>query len=81
MNKGILGKPKYSKGDKVTFKFRFNIETMEEETIAGEIYIVDAYGTFFDESEPSYDIFVEHYSEGDKTLFKHIPESRINRIE
>lgn len=35
----MLGKPKYKRGDEVKLVFRGDI-------IRGEIYIVDAYGTF-----------------------------------
>lgn len=58
--------PKYSLGDRVVF------ETARKRVV-GNIRIVDAYGTFIDDSEPYYDI----YSHEDKILYKHVPESKI----
>lgn len=65
--------PKYSCGDKVTFELVTNDETWLKKYSVGVIRIVDAYGTFIDNSEPYYDI----YSEKDKILYKHVPESKI----
>lgn len=70
----MLGNPKFKVNDKV--KFRIIINGFEEE-MEGTIGIVDAYGTFFQNEEPSYDIMVEHFLGGEKTLVKHIPESDI----
>ena len=49
----MLGKPRFKREDLVTFNF--NIEG-EIQKIDGVIYIVDAYGTFEQNEEPSYDI-------------------------
>lgn len=78
MAKGTPGNPKYSKGDTVSFEF-YDLVTGEpvRTTVEGEIYIVDAYGTFFDESEPSYDIMCKNFKDEEKVLFKHVAESRI----
>lgn len=66
--KGMLGKPKFIYGDKVKF-------LCEREAKIGIIQIVDAYGTFFQNMEPSYDIMV---GVGEKRcLYKHINESLI----
>lgn len=46
----MLGKPKYKLGDWVKFEW-------QGETIEGEIWQVDAYGTFFQTKEPSYEFF------------------------
>ncbi len=59
-----LGHPKYTYKDEVVFLCR-------GEEITGRIDIVDAYGTFDQNEEPSYDI----YREENNTLYKHIPES------
>ena len=64
----MLGNPKYKRNDKVSFKAGNNV-------ISGIIEIVDAYGTFFQRKEPSYDILGEE--NGRQCLYKHIPESFI----
>jgi len=61
----MIGKPKYKENDVVSFKIGNEVET-------GYVYIVDAYGTFEQNEEPSYDIMVE---EGAMPgLYKHIRE-------
>ena len=62
----MLGKPKYERDDKVCFELDGIVKQ-------GYVYIVDAYGTFFQADEPSYDIMVEE----EKCLYKHIPESHV----
>lgn len=47
----MLGQPIYNRGDEVKIIFRGDINK-------GEIYIVDAYGTFEQNEEPSYVIIV-----------------------
>ena len=64
----MIGKPKHKVGDKVSFQF-------QEETKHGTICFVDKYGTFFDESDVSYDIMVED------TLYKHINEKLVKNKE
>ena len=66
MNAGILGRPKYTYGDVVRFKWN------DGEKL-GKVYIVDAYGTFEQNDEPSYDVRVEE----ERCLYKHIPESEV----
>lgn len=67
----MLGKPKFKRGDKVSFK-------LEDTTYDGYIYIIDAYGTFEDDSDVSYDIMVENWGpKKEECLFKHIPERLI----
>ena len=61
-----LGRPKYKKGDIVSYKFINEIKT-------GVITVVDAYGTFSQREEPSYDIMIQE----PKLLHKHIMESLI----
>jgi len=62
----IPGRPRYRYGDMVRFVWQDNEKI-------GRISIVDAYGTFEQSEEPSYDIFVEE----DNCLYKHICESEI----
>lgn len=65
----MIGKPKYKENDKVEFAI------YENEARIGVIYVVDKYGTFFDKSDVSYDIFVEE----ENTLYKHINEKYVKR--
>ena len=60
----MLGRPKYTYEDVVKFK-------ISGREIVGKVYIVDAYGTFDQDSQPSYDIIVDE----ENFLYKHIPES------
>ena len=70
----MLGNPKFKVNDRV--KFRIIMNGFEEE-MEGVIAIVDSYGTFFQQEEPSYDILVEDFLGGEKTLVKHIRESDV----
>ena len=45
------------------------------EVIEGEVWQVDAYGTFFQTKEPSYDIF----SPKKNMLYKHMEESCVTK--
>lgn len=63
-DRNVLGKPKYHRDDMVYFRWG-----TEEKT--GKIHIIDAYGTFEQSEEPSYDILAE---EG---LYKHVRESEV----
>lgn len=65
----MKGSPKYKVGDEVVFR-------LEGEDIAGRVYIVDAYGTFEDDSDVSYDI-LEMEGEVRKCLYKHVREDMI----
>ena len=60
-----IGYPKYERGDFVEFGWN-------GEVLQGVIEIVDAYGTFEQNEEPSYDIGVEG-----KGLYKHVRESEV----
>jgi len=62
----VPGRPRYMRTDVVKFWWK------DTEKI-GQIYSVDAYGTFEQREEPSYDIFVEE----DNCIYKHIIESEI----
>lgn len=62
----MIGKPKYRRGDSVCFEARGEMKT-------GTVHIVDAYGTFEQAEEPSYDIMVEE----ENCLYKHCRESLV----
>lgn len=64
----MLGNPKYTEGDRVQFTFNGQVKT-------GTVEIVDEYGTFFDDSDVSYDILIEE----ENTLYKHIREDRVTK--
>lgn len=66
----MLGKPKYKYGDLVQFQVDNNIKI-------GVVKIIDAYGTFFQIEESSYDLEVQK----ENCLYKHIRESRIEGKE
>ena len=59
----MRGNPKYIYGDIVKFKFN------DTEKI-GIVAIIDAYGTFADDSDVSYDLMVKD----ENTLYKHFRE-------
>ena len=63
-----MEKPKYKIDDRVIF-------TLDDKAITGTVAIVDAYGTFENPNEVSYDIIAVW--EGRDTLFKHIEEHMI----
>lgn len=65
----ILGKPKYRWGDMVEWAWG------PDGKKTGKVENVDAYGTFEQNIEPSYDIFVED----ENCVYKHICESEIIR--
>ena len=56
--------PKYNVGDIVKFQF---VDEIKE----GSVFIVDRYGTFEQNEEPSYDIMID----SENCLYKHIRES------
>lgn len=71
----MLGMPKYKKDDLVTFKFS---RRDQEIVLTGKIYIIDPFGTFFQDEEASYDIMApDPWNGGEMCLFKHVPESYI----
>lgn len=61
--------PKFKRNDMVVFKFG-------DDEKCGMIQIVDVYGTFEQEDEPSYDICVEE----ENCIYKHIRETAIKAI-
>lgn len=74
MKKGIIGKPKFKVNDEV-------YSYINDVIFFGKVAIVDGYGTFEQDEEPSYDIMVEHYTNGQPCLIKHIRESSILRLK
>ena len=62
----MLGHAKYAYGDIVDF-------VMNDVVKEGVVAIIDAYGTFEQHIEASYDIMIQK----ENTLYKHIPESCI----
>lgn len=73
----MIGKPKYKYGDDVQFNLTHEGTTF---TLTGKVEIIDAYGTFEDNSDVSYDIFVEECPTDiikGPCLFKHIKETNV----
>ncbi len=66
--KVMLGLPKYKYNDLVNFMVNGEIKQ-------GNVYTVDAYGTFLQTEEPSYDIMVR--DKKGSCLYKHISESEL----
>ena len=64
----MLGKPKYTYDDEVKF-------VIDGKEVCGKIAIIDAYGTFEQNEEVSYDILVS--AEPWDILYKHILESSL----
>ena len=69
----MIGEPKYKLGDKVKIDFDLGDGI---QTFIGDIFIVDAYGTFEQNEEPSYDIMVEGVG-----LFKHFREHLLTKVD
>ena len=68
----MLGIPKFSYGEKVTIDF-------DGKEYVGTIAIVDKYGTFFDDSDVSYDILVNDFDGHKECLVKHINEKYVKK--
>lgn len=73
----MLGQPKFQREDRVSFTMKSEDGSLQ--TIDGVVYVVDAFGTFEQNEEPSYDI--EAFFEGRVVLFKHIRETLVNKRE
>lgn len=78
-NVGTIGKPIYKRGDKTGFYITPHKKD-EEIFCIGTIEIIDAYGTFEQNEEPSYDILVENFDEKGPCLVKHVRESSTYNI-
>ena len=76
--KGTIGKPVLNYGDKAGFYI-----TIDEKEIfcIGTVEIIDSYGTFEQNEEPSYDIMVENFNGGEPCLVKHLRESSCYKIQ
>lgn len=70
----MKGNPKFKLGTKVKFK-------CNKEEYIGDIFIVDRFGVFEDNTDVHYDIMVEEFNgSNDSCLFKHIREDKVNKI-
>ena len=74
----MKGFPKYSRGQLVSFTFT-NVRYPEPVTKVGRVYIIDAFGTFDDPDDVSYDILVEN--EEENCLYKHVTEALVQAAE
>lgn len=73
-----LEKPKYKAGEEVCFVWGKD----KNQEAKGRICIIDAYGTWEQQKEVSYDILGSKSEEPNKRiLFKHIKESEIVNIK
>ena len=73
-----LGKPKYKVGEEVCFIWGKE----KTQKAKGRICIIDAYGTWEQQEEVSYDILGSRSEEPDRrVLFQHIRESKIVNIK
>ena len=73
-----LGKPKYNAGEEVCFVWGKD----KNQEAKGRICIIDAYGTWEQQKEVSYDILGSKSEDPNKRiLFKHIKESEIVSIK
>lgn len=80
-----MGEPKFKVGDKVWFKADGAVATSNE-GLADEfkqpvatVAIVDATGTFEQQDEPSYDLWLEQ-TDGSKLMWKHIRQSELEAV-
>lgn len=71
----MIGKPKYDYGQKVEFE-------IDGKKLQGVVYIIDKYGTFFDDSDVSYDIMVgDVMNDPDNAcLYKHVREDFVTAV-
>ena len=75
----MLGKPKYTYGDKVKFKIKRDNKEYE---LIGKVEIIDKYGTFGDNSDVSYDIMVDKCPwNNEPCLFKHFREDLVEKVK
>lgn len=75
----MLGKPIYKVKDKVEFDIVLDDkEGSNKITCVGKIIVVDAYGTFFNNDQPYYDIMVDDWNgTGQRMCIKHCAESGV----
>ena len=72
MGKKKIDPVKYEYGDWVKFKIRMSDDSEKKEYV-GQIEIIDRYGTFEQNEEPSYDVYVPELN----CLFKHLRQSTV----
>ena len=72
----IPGKPRYKKYQPVKFELTTNGQTM---CLMGIVAIVDAFGTYDNPEEPSYDIY-SCLNADERGVFKHIKESKVQPL-
>lgn len=77
MKKKNIPAPLYEYGDWVKFKMRMGDEYESPKLFTGQVAIIDRYGTFEQNDEPSYDIYVEDMN----CLFKHIRQSSVTLVK
>lgn len=68
IRKSKLGVPGFIRGERVSFYWKEMKKT-------GKVEVVDAYGTFEQNEEPSYDVYVKE----DNCLYKHLRESLLQK--
>lgn len=74
-SKGIAGKPMFKYENEVGF-YLIPYKETEKKFFMGKVYIIDAWGTFEQNEEPSYDIMVDDFNgSGSPCLVKHVRES------
>lgn len=71
----MIGKPKFNYEDIVEFE-------IDGKKLTGEIQVIDRWGTFFDDSDVSYDILVKNDPKfgGESCLYKHISEKCVKDV-
>lgn len=75
----MIGKPKYKIGDVV--QFTINTDERDNLVCTGTIEIIDKYGTFYQNSEVSYDVMVKNFADTENPMFvKHIEEPLLTLV-
>ena len=68
-----MAQVKFEYGDWVSFKL--HQPNSDPIKIVGQVAIVDTFGTFFQNEEPSYDVYADH------CLYKHLPQSGLTFVK
>lgn len=80
-----IGEPKFKVGDRVWFKadgdIMYNNEGLADrfKQPVATVAIVDSVGTFEQQDEPSYDLWLEQ-TDGSKLMWKHIRQSELEAV-
>lgn len=77
MKKKSIPEAKHEYGDWVKFKLRTGDDYDDTKWVTGQVAIVDKYGTFEQNEEPSYDVWVPEMD----GLFKHIRQSGLEFVK